>query len=84
MRIIRSRQNAQGVRFQKQPEGGTGRTRCMKCQGICTTQHLPSGQLVHKCGGCGASYVIKSMGGPKPARLGVVPRRAPVQSARRP
>ena len=83
MKIIRGTKDAKGVVYQKQPEGGTGRTICMKDQGICTTQRLPNGQLVHKCNRCGAVYGIKPLDGPKAARPGVVPRRVPAQSAQR-
>jgi hypothetical protein len=42
----------------KQPQGGTGRLRCPKCQGLAIAELDGTGKPVHKCQGCGA--VIKS------------------------
>jgi hypothetical protein len=83
MKIIRGTRDAKGNVFQKQPEGGTGRTICMKDQGICTTQRLADGTLVHKCNRCGAVYQLRPLDGPKAPRPGVIPRRVPAQSDQR-
>ena len=77
MKIIRSVRDARGVTIQKQPEAGVGQMRCMKCQGMCTAQRLPTGKVVMKCGGCGANYEVTSMDTPKTPLPGAVPRRAP-------
>jgi hypothetical protein len=76
MRIIRGTRDAKGNVFQKQPAGGTGRIRCMKCQNLCTRQRMPDGREVMKCGGCGAAYAITQMSGPRALRPGEVPKRA--------
>ena len=49
-KVIRSVQDANGNIIQKQPEGGPGRTRCMKCQCICTVQRLPDGKEAQPAG----------------------------------
>lgn len=84
MKIIRSVRDAKGNIIQKQPEGGVGRHRCMKCQGLCIPVSLPSGKQVMQCQGCGANYTTQSLDAPKAPRPGVVPRRPPQGSARRP
>ena len=83
MKIIRSVRDAKGNLIQKQPEGGVGRHRCMKCQGLCIPVRLPNGTQVMQCQGCGANYVSQSLDAKKPPRPGVVPRRLPQESARR-
>ena len=76
-KIIRSVQDPAGNIIQKQPEGGTGRTRCMKCQCIVTAQRQGSGQMVMKCSGCGAAYTSSPLDRPRAARPGEVPKRVP-------
>lgn len=44
-----------------QPEGGTGRIRCMKCQNLCTPQRRADGSQTMKCGACGAEYSSRPM-----------------------
>ena len=80
-KIIRSRQDSRGNVIQKQPEGGPGRTRCMKCQCLCTTTCLANGMVVQSCSGCGANYVSTLLDAPKDPVLGVVPKRSRKPSA---
>lgn len=61
MKIIRSVRDARGNTFQKQPQGGVGRTRCPKCSNLCIAQRMPDGKEVMACQGCGANYVSQSM-----------------------
>jgi ribosomal protein S27E len=77
MKVIRSVQDARGNIIQKQPEGGVGRTRCMKCQNLCTMQSLPDGTQVMRCGACGANYQHQSFDQAKATVAGVVPTRRP-------
>lgn len=77
MKIIRGTQDARGVVYQKQPEGGTGRLRCMKCQQIMAKVRLANGQEVVQCQGCGASHTTSSMDKPYTPPPGTVPRRSP-------
>ncbi len=77
MKIIRGTKDNKGNVFQKTPEGGVGRQRCMKCQNICTSQRLPDGKQVMKCGGCGASYTVSPLDAPKQPRPGALPTRVP-------
>jgi hypothetical protein len=57
MRVIRSVRDTHGNVIRKQPPGGTGQQRCMKCQNMCLPKRLPNGKVVMRCSGCGASYV---------------------------
>jgi len=75
MKIIRSVRDTRGNVIQKSPDGGVGRTRCPKCQMLCTAQRAADGKQVMQCGGCGAAYVNTSMDAPKGRAAGVVPRR---------
>lgn len=77
MRIIRSVQDSQGNILDKQPDGGTGRTRCMKCQSLCIPQTLPDGSKVMQCQGCGGNYKHASFGAGRATVAGVVPKRQP-------
>lgn len=49
-----------GIREQsivKQPEGGSGRIRCPKCQNICSAAiDNATGRNVLRCGGCGVQF----------------------------
>lgn len=74
MKIIRGTQDAKGVVYQKQPDGGTGRMRCMKCQGLMTKQRLADGTEVVKCGGCGANHKVVALDRPTPQRVGTTPK----------
>lgn len=38
----------------KQPQGGSGRLRCPKCQQLAIAELDGAGKPVHKCQGCGA------------------------------
>ncbi len=84
MKIIRSVKDTRGNVIRKQPAGGMGQQRCMKCHNICGIKRLPGGKVVMQCVGCGANYVSSALDGPRPARLGALPKRAPQRSARRP
>jgi hypothetical protein len=61
MKTIRGTKDAKGVIYQKQPTGGTGRTVCMKCGGICIVVAMPNGKKVLSCQGCRAQYSTVSM-----------------------
>ena len=80
MKIIRSVRDTQGNIIQKQPDVGTGQQRCLKCHNMCITQRRADGKTVSVCGGCGAQYVSQGLGGPKPLKIGAVPRRPPSQN----
>jgi hypothetical protein len=75
MKIIRGTQDAKGNVFQKQPEGGTGRLRCMKCTSLITPQVLPDGSRVMQCGGCGANHTISAMDRPPPPAPNALPTK---------
>lgn len=83
MKIIRSVKDTRGNIIRKQPAAGIGQLRCSKCQNMCTTKRLPGGKVVMQCTACGANYVSSPMDGPKQARPGALPKRAPPRSARR-
>lgn len=75
MKIIRGTQDAKGRVFQKQPEGGTGRMRCMKCSCLMTNVVTPDGKSVIQCGGCGAMHTTAGMDKKYTPPPGTVPRR---------
>lgn len=77
MKIIRGTQDSKGVVYQKQPEGGTGRMRCMKCGQICSATRLPNGTPVMQCGGCGATHTTAALDKPYVPPFGSVPKRLP-------
>ena len=81
MKIIRGTKDAKGVVYQKQPTGGTGRTLCMKCGGICISIAKPNGKKVLSCQGCRAEYssvsmtpVVKELPGAIPKKHKGLPR----------
>jgi ribosomal protein S27E len=57
-KIIRGTLDNKNRTILKQPEGGVGRVRCMKCQQLAVAQLGPDGKQQFKCQGCGA--IIKS------------------------
>jgi uncharacterized C2H2 Zn-finger protein len=67
MKTIRGTRDLKGNTILKQPEGGTGRLRCPKCQRLATPAQGPDGKPVMKCGGCGAVYNITAMDRPAPS-----------------
>lgn len=75
MKIIRSVRDANGNVIQKQPEGGVGRLRCPKCQGLCVQQARPDGTPVMACGSCGAAFTRTSMDPTVKQQPGAVPTR---------
>lgn len=77
MRIIRGTQDAKGNIFQKQPEGGTGRMRCMKCQCLVVPVTLAGGKQVMQCMGCGANHTTAPMDKPYTPPPGTVPKLQP-------
>lgn len=77
MKIIRGTQDNKGNVFEKQPEGGTGRMRCMKCSQLVVPSALADGRQVMQCIGCGANHVSTSMDRPPPAPLGALPTKPP-------
>lgn len=65
MRIIRGTRDAQGNVITKVGEGGVGRVRCMKCQGVAVPHRLPNGKQVLKCTSCQAVYGSVPMDKPR-------------------
>ena len=76
MKIIRSLRDAKGNLIQKQPTGGVGRQRCMKCQSLCVPSKLNNGATVMQCRGCGATYVCRALDAPKRTSA-IKPQRPP-------
>jgi hypothetical protein len=77
MRIIRGTQDAKGVIYQKQPDGGTGRMRCMKCTSLVVQATLHDGKQVMQCTGCGANHTVSSMDKPPGRPHGALPTKPP-------
>lgn len=77
MKIIRGTKDAKGNVVTKQPAGGVGRLRCMKCQNLMTMTTLPSGAKVMKCNGCGANHTTGSMEAKATNFPGALPKRTP-------
>lgn len=75
MKIIRGTKDLKGVIYQKQPEGGTGRSMCPKCHRPCTKIRKPNGQEVLSCTGCRAEYRSVSMTPTVNAPHGAVPKK---------
>jgi hypothetical protein len=75
MKIIRGTQDAKGNVFEKQPDGGTGRMRCMKCHQLVTPQTMPDGKQVMQCGGCGATHTSSPMDRPQQPMPGALPKK---------
>lgn len=44
----------------KQPQGGSGRLRCPKCQNLAVAELDGAGKPIHKCQGCGSTLKSKS------------------------
>lgn len=61
MKIIRGTKDHKGVVYQKQPQGGTGRLVCGKCNGVCAQIKKPEGTMVWSCQSCRAEYKAVSM-----------------------
>lgn len=77
MKIIRGTQDAKGNVFQKQPDGGTGRLRCMKCGQLAIATTLTTGKAVMQCQGCGMQSTISAMDRPQPAAPNALPKKPP-------
>ncbi len=73
MKLIRGTQDAKGNIFTKVPEGGTGRMRCMKCQGLVIATRTASGKAVMQCQSCGANHTVSQMDKPFVPPPGTVP-----------
>ena len=80
-RVMRGTRDAKGTNFFKQPVGGTGRLRCMKCSGIASSVTLANGTTVMRCAACGAQYTaapLGTVGKTVPMRVGVArPKQIP-------
>ena len=77
MKIIRGTRDAKGNVIQKQPSGGVGQQRCMKCHQICQGHTQANGQVTMRCNGCGAQYTSTAMDAPKAPAPGALPTRSP-------
>lgn len=44
----------------KQPDGGSGRLRCPKCQGLAIGELDGAGKPIYKCQGCGSTIKSKA------------------------
>lgn len=53
-KIIRGTLDNKNRTILKQPDGGPGRLRCPKCQGLAIQQLGGDGKPQHKCQGCGS------------------------------
>lgn len=73
MKLIRGTQDAKGNVFTKTPDGGTGRMRCMKCQGLVVATRMADGKQVMQCQSCGANHTTASMDKPYTPPPGTVP-----------
>ena len=81
MKIIRSLRDAKGNLIQKQPAGGVGRQRCMKCQNLCVPTRMSNGAMVMQCRGCGATYACRPIDTPKTASSIRPPQTRPTTNA---
>lgn len=60
-KIIRGTQDAKKRTILKQPQGGVGRVRCPKCQGLATSEVGGNGKVQHRCGSCGSVLTSRPM-----------------------
>ena len=61
-RVIRGTKDLKNRIVMKSPQGGTGRIRCPKCQGLAVpATDNATGQPVLQCSGCGTKFSSKPM-----------------------
>ncbi len=82
MRVLRGTKDIKGNKLFKQPAGGSGRLRCMRCQGLATPFTLTDGKQAMRCNTCGAVYGVTALdAGPRisPVRVGAPRAKTPLR-----